>query len=118
VRHRVSGRKFGRASGPRRALFRGMVTDLLRHGRITTTEAKAKEVRRFAERMITLGRKGTLHDRRQAAAFITDTKVVNRMFDELGPKFRDRAGGYTRIVRLGLRRGDAAAMAVLELVED
>ena len=117
MRHRLSGRKFGRASGPRRAMFRIMVTEFLRHGRITTTVAKAKEVRRFAERMLTLSRGGTLHDRRRAAAFITDSRVINLMFDELGPRFKDRSGGYTRIVKLGLRRGDAAEMAVLELVD-
>ena len=99
-------------------MFRGMVTDLLRHGRITTTVAKAKEVRPFAERMVTHGKKGSIHARRMAAAFITDQKVVDLVFDELADRYRDRSGGYTRIIRLGPRKGDAAEMAVLELVEE
>ena len=99
-------------------MFRGMVTDLLRHGRITTTVAKAKEVRPFAEQMLTHGKNGSVHHRRMAAAFITDRGVVDRVFDELADRFRDRNGGYTRIIKLGARRGDAAEMAVLELVEE
>ena len=99
-------------------MFRGMVTDLLRHGRITTTVAKAKEVRPFAERMVTHGKKGSIHDRRMAAAFITDRKVVDLVFDDLADRYRDRNGGYTRIIKLGPRKGDAAEMAVLELVEE
>ena len=99
-------------------MFRGMVTDLLRHGRVTTTVAKAKEVRSLAERMVTHGKKGSVHDRRMAAAFITDLKVVDLVFDELADRYRDRNGGYTRIIRLGARKGDAAEMAVLELVEE
>ena len=98
-------------------MFRGMVTDLLRHGRITTTEATAKEVRSLAERMLTHGKKGSVHHRRMAAAFITDQRVVEKVFDELADRFRDRNGGYTRIIKLGARKGDAAEMAVLELVE-
>jgi large subunit ribosomal protein L17 len=98
-------------------MFRGMVTDLLRHGRITTTVAKAKEVRSLAERMLTHGKKGSVHHRRMAAAFITDQRVVEKVFDELADRFRDRNGGYTRIIKLGARKGDAAEMAVLELVE-
>ena len=99
-------------------MFRGMVTDLLRHGRITTTVAKAKEVRSLAERMVTHGKKGSAHDRRKAAAFITDSKVVDLVFDELAERYQDRNGGYTRIIKLGPRKGDAAEMAVLELVEE
>ena len=99
-------------------MFRGMVTDLLRHGRVTTTVAKAKEVRSLAERMVTHGKKGSVHDRRMAAAFITDLKVVDLVFDELADRYRDRNGGYTRIIKLGARKGDAAEMAVLELVEE
>ncbi len=99
-------------------MFRGMVTDLLRHGRVTTTVAKAKEVRPLAERMVTHGKKGSAHDRRMAAAFITDLKVVDLVFDELADRYRDRNGGYTRIIKLGARKGDAAEMAVLELVEE
>ena len=98
-------------------MFRGMVTDLLRHDRITTTVAKAKEVRSLAEQMLTHGKKGSMHHRRRAAAFITDQRVVDRVFDELADRFRDRNGGYTRIIKLGARKGDAAEMAVLELVE-
>ena len=97
-------------------MFRGMVTDLLRHGRITTTVARAKEVRSFAERMVTRGKKGSIHDRRMAAAFITDPAVVDEVFGALADRYRDRNGGYTRIIRLGARKGDAAEMAVLELV--
>ena len=99
-------------------MFRGMVTDLLRHGRITTTVARAKEVRSFAERMVTHGKKGSMHDRRKAGAFITDPKVVDLVFNELADRYRDRSGGYTRIIKLGARKGDAAEMAVLELVEE
>ncbi|HAG55018.1 MAG: 50S ribosomal protein L17 [Chloroflexi bacterium] len=117
MRHKVSGRQLGRASGPRRAMFRIMVTDLLRHGQIKTTVAKAKEIRPMAEKMVTLAKGGTLHDRRRAAAFITDQRVLKTVFDELGPRFMDRPGGYTRITRLGVRAGDAAEMAVIELVE-
>ncbi|MCH7971382.1 MAG: 50S ribosomal protein L17 [Chloroflexi bacterium] len=117
VRHKVSGRQFGRASGPRRAMFRIMVTDLLRHGQIKTTVAKAKEIRPLAEKMVTLAKGGTLHDRRRAAAFITDQRVLKKVFDEIGPRFMDRAGGYTRITRLGVRAGDAAEMAMIELVD-
>ena len=98
-------------------MFRGMVTDLLRHGRVTTTVAKAKEVRSFADKMISHGKAGSIHSRRRASAFITDQRVVELVFDELAERFRDRNGGYTRIIRLGARKGDAAEMAVLELVE-
>ena len=98
-------------------MFRIMVTDLLRHGQIKTTVAKAKEIRPLAEKMVTLGKKGTLHDRRLAAAFITDNSVVRSVFDDLAPRFKDRAGGYTRITRVGIRAGDAAEMAVIELVD-
>ncbi|MCZ6540007.1 MAG: 50S ribosomal protein L17, partial [Chloroflexi bacterium] len=117
MRHKVSGRQFGRASGPRKAMFRIMVTDLLRHGQIKTTVAKAKEIRPLAEKMVTLAKGGTLHDRRRAAAFITDQRVLKIVFDEIGPRFMERPGGYTRITRLGVRAGDAAEMAVIELVE-
>lgn len=98
-------------------MFRIMVTDLLRHGQIKTTVAKAKEIRPLAEKMVTLGKGGTLHDRRQAAAFITDKRVIRAVFDDIGPRFKDRAGGYTRITRMGVRAGDAAEMAVIELVD-
>ncbi len=117
MRHKVTGRRLGRNSASRRALFRMMVTDLLRHGAIKTTIAKAKEIGPIAEKMVTLGKKGTLHDRRQAAAFITDKSVVKTVFDDLAPRFKERAGGYTRITRLGVRAGDAAEMALIELVD-
>jgi large subunit ribosomal protein L17 len=93
-----------------------MVTDLIRHEAIQTTEAKAKEVRRLAEKVITRGKKGTLHQRRQAAAFLTDESVVRKVFDELGSRYESRDGGYTRIVKLGPRKGDASAMAIVELL--
>ena len=98
-------------------MFRIMGPDLLRHGQIKTTVAKAKEIRPMAEKMVTLAKGGTLHDRRRAAAFITAQRVLKTVFDELGPRFMDRPGGYTRITRLGVRAGDAAEMAVIELVE-
>jgi large subunit ribosomal protein L17 len=97
-------------------MLRNQVTDLLRHEKIVTTEAKAREVRGIAERMITWGKKGSLHARRQVLRVVTDKETVRKLFDDLGPRFADRAGGYTRIVRLGPRRGDAARMAQLELV--
>tara|TARA_Y100001934_G_C12379143_1_gene791189 strand:+ start:4127 stop:4423 length:297 start_codon:yes stop_codon:yes gene_type:complete len=98
-------------------MYRVMVTDLLRHGQIRTTIAKAKEISPIAEKMVTLGKRGTLHDRRQAAAFITDKSVLKTIFDDIAPRFKERAGGYTRITRLGSRPGDAAEMALLELVD-
>lgn len=115
--HQVSGRKLDRPTGQRLALYRNQVTDLLSHGKLVTTEAKAKEVRGFAEKMITLGKSGTLPARRQALAFIIDTKVVDSLFSTLAPRFAARAGGYTRITRLGPRLGDSAPMVKLELVE-
>ena len=117
MRHKVSGRKFDRASDERAALFRGLVADLMRHERLRTTEAKAKEVRPIAERMITLGKNGTLHARRQALAYINDKDVVKKLFDDVAPRFAARPGGYTRIIKLGPRNGDGASMAQLELVE-
>lgn len=117
LRHKISGRQFGRASGPRKAMFRIMVTDLLRHGQIKTTVAKAKAIRPLTEKMVTLGKGGTLHDRRQAAAFITDKSVVKAVFDDIAPRFQERNGGYTRITRLGVRPGDAAEMALIELID-
>lgn len=117
MRHLVSGRKLDRSSGHRQALFRNLVTDLLRYDALTTTEAKAKEIRPFVERMITLGKRGDLSARRQALAFIYDEKVVDRLFSEVAPRYQDRQGGYTRLVKLGPRLGDGAAMARLELVK-
>ena len=117
MRHKVAGRQLSRTPGERKALFRILVTDFLRHGRVTTTAMKAKEVRPIAEKIITLGRGGSLHERRQAAAFLTDAGVVEKVFSEIGPKMKARNGGYTRITRVGSRKGDAAEMAVIELVE-
>ena len=98
------------------SLYRNQTTDLVRHEKIVTTEAKAKELRGFVEGMITLGKKGTLHHRRQALAFVLDEKVVKKLFQELAPRYEDRNGGYTRITKLGPRQGDGAAMVQLELV--
>ncbi len=116
MRHRVTGRHFGRASAPRKALFRSLVTELLKRERIQTTLAKAREVRPIAERMVTLGKAGSLHDRRRAAAFINEGEVVGKVFGDLAERYSQRAGGYTRITKLGPRKGDAAEMALLELV--
>ncbi len=117
MRHNIAGRKLGRATGHRRALYRNLVTDLLKHEKIITTEPKAKEVRGLAERMITLGKKGGLHSYRQALAFITDKKVTEKIFAELGPRYKERPGGYTRMVKLAPRLGDGAPMVQLELVK-
>ncbi|MDR3348720.1 MAG: 50S ribosomal protein L17 [Acidaminococcales bacterium] len=109
-------RKLGRNSSARRALFRGIVTSLFQHEKIQTTIAKAKEISKMSAKMITLAKRGDLHARRQAAAFLMSEKVVKKLFDEIAPKYKDRPGGYTRIYRLGPRRGDAAEMAIIELV--
>ena len=116
MRHHISGRKLSRPTAHRLLMLRSMTTDLIRHESIKTTDAKAKEVRRMTEKVITLGKKGNLHHRRQALAILTDETVVNKVFDELGSRYKDRQGGYTRITKLGPRKGDAAEMAVLELV--
>lgn len=117
MRHRVAGRHLGRDTAHRRALYRNLVTDLLRYERITTTEAKAKEIRPMAEKIITLGRRGDLHSRRQALRFVYDPKVVAKVFDDIGPRMRDRPGGYLRITALEPRKGDGAKMAAIELVD-
>jgi len=117
MRHRVAGKKLGRPTGHRKAMYRNLVTDLLGYEKITTTEAKAKEVSSLAERIITLGKKGGLHSRRQALAFIFDKKVADKVFDELAPRYAERPGGYTRISKLGHRLGDGATMVQLELVK-
>lgn len=116
MRHKVSGRRLDRPSGHRRALYRNLVTDLLRYDKITTTEAKAKEVRGLAEKMITLGKKGGLHSRRQALSFLLDESVADKIFTELATKYAERPGGYTRLTKLGPRLGDWAPMVKLELV--
>ena len=115
--HRIAGRKLGRPTDHRLALFRNLVTDLLRHEKIITTQAKAKEVRGLAERVITMGKRGDLSSRRRALGYVYDKKVVEKVFDELAPRYASRPGGYSRIVKLGPRQGDGAAKAQLELVE-
>jgi len=117
MRHQVAGRRLRRYSAHRRSLFRNQVTDLLRYEKIVTTEAKAREVRGLTERMITLGKEGSLSSRRRAIAFLTDEDVVNRLFKEIAPRYADRAGGYTRMVKLGQRSGDGADTAKLELIK-
>lgn len=117
MRHGVAGRKFDRPTSHRLAMYRNLVTDLLRHEKITTTEAKAKEIRGLAERMITLGKEGSLHARRRALSTVTDKDVVDKVFKELRERYASRPGGYTRITKLGPRQGDAAPMAVLELIK-
>ena len=109
-------RKLGRASDHRKAMLRAMVTYLLENGNIETTLARAKEVRSMAEKMITLGKRDDLHAKRQVFSFITKENVAKKVIDEIGPKYTDRDGGYTRIVKTGVRRGDAAEMAIIELV--
>jgi len=117
MRHRVRSRKLGRSSAHRKAMYRNMVTSLLDHERIETTDAKAKEVRRIAEKMITLGKRGDLHARRQALRVIRSRDVAAKVFDELAERYRDREGGYTRVLKLGVRRGDAAAVSMVQLLE-
>ena len=116
MRHRNTGRKLSRSAPHRRAALKNLVTNLFKHGRIETTTAKAKELRPYAERLITLARKGDLHSRRIVGRKIQDRQVLGQLFDEIGPRFRERPGGYTRILKLGHRRGDAAEMALIELV--
>ena len=109
-------RKLGRTSDHRKAMLRGMVTYLLENGKIETTVTRAKEVRCMAEKMITLGKEDTLHNRRQALAYITKQDVVKKLFSEIGPKYKEVNGGYCRIIKTGPRRGDAAEMCIIELV--
>ena len=116
MRHRKKGRSLSRSPSHRKALLRNMATSLFRHERITTTTARAKELRPYAERLITLAKRGDLHARRLVARRITDRDVLGKLFDDIGPRYAERAGGYTRILKLGNRRGDAADMALIELV--
>ncbi|CAG35882.1 50S ribosomal protein L17 [Desulfotalea psychrophila] len=116
MRHRYSGRKLGRTSSHRDAMFRNMVTSLFEHERIVTTKEKAKELRPIAEKMITLGKRGDLHARRQALSYVRCAGVVHKLFGEIAEQFADRKGGYTRIIQTGVRRGDNASMAIIELV--
>ncbi|MFL5929279.1 MAG: 50S ribosomal protein L17 [Gaiellaceae bacterium] len=118
MRHARAGKKLGRDSAHRRALYSNLAGALIEHGRIKTTVTKAKAVRPFAEQMITLGRRGDLHARRQATSFLRSRDVVHKLFADVAPLFKDRPGGYTRIVKIGPRPGDAAEMAYLELVDE
>ena len=117
MRHRKNGRTLGRPTAHRQALYRNLVTDLIRYEKITTSEAKAREARSLAEKMITLGKEGSLASRRQALAFLVDKKMLSKLFEELAPRYADRPGGYTRIIKLPPRLGDGGALARLELVE-
>jgi large subunit ribosomal protein L17 len=117
VRHRKSGRKLGRDSAQRKALYSNLAGALIEHGRIRTTEAKAKEVRPIVEEMITLGKRGDIAAQRHAVAFLRSKSVAHRLFVDVAPRFADRPGGYTRIVKIGPRQGDAALMVYLELVD-
>ncbi len=116
MRHKIAGRKLSRPTAHRLSMLRTTVTDLIRYETLRTTEAKAREVRRMAEKVITHAKKGTLHHRRQASALLTDEAMVRKLFDELAPRYESRPGGYTRMVKLGPRKGDAAPQAVLELL--
>jgi large subunit ribosomal protein L17 len=118
MRHGVDGRKFDRNTGHRVAMFRNLVTDLLKYGQIQTTEQKAKEIRGMAERIITLGKDDTLHARRRALRFVTNREVVDRVFTVYGPRYATRPGGYTQIMKLGPRLGDGASMAIIRLMEE
>jgi large subunit ribosomal protein L17 len=117
MRHRVHGRKLGRTSAHRKALFRNQLTALFTHERIVTTVAKAKELRPIAERMVTIARTGTLAARRKVATMVADKEIAKRLFDEIAPRFADRPGGYTRIMRLGRRHGDNAELAIIEFID-
>jgi large subunit ribosomal protein L17 len=117
MRHGKKGRALGRTSEHKKALLRNMATSLFQHGRIETTEAKAKELRPFAEKLITLAKRGDLHSKRRAARHIQDRAVLVRLFDQIGPSVGERAGGYTRILKTGFRSGDGAEKALIELVD-
>jgi large subunit ribosomal protein L17 len=117
MRHRISGRSFSRKSAHRKAMFENMAHALLKHEQITTTLPKAKDLRPFVEKLITLGKRGGLHARRQALSQLQDTKITEKLFSTLADRYRGRPGGYIRIIKAGFRYGDAAAMAVIELVD-
>ena len=118
MRHAIKSRRFSRTTAHRKAMFRNMVTSLLKHERIETTEAKAKELRSLTEKMITLGKRGDLHARRQALSVIREKDVVKKLFDEIAERFKERPGGYTRVIKLNPRAGDKAKMAIIELLQD
>ncbi len=117
MRHRKKGRKLSRTSSHKKATMRNLAANLFRHGRIETTTAKAKELRPYAERLITLAKRGDLHARRLARTKIQDRAVLGSLFDDIGPRFAERPGGYTRILKVGNRKGDAADMSLIELVK-
>lgn len=117
MRHRIAGRTLGRDSSHREALFRNLITELFRHERIETTEAKAKAVRADAEKLITLAKRGDIHARRLAARTITDPAITKKLFEKIGPRYKERAGGYTRLFKVGPRLGDAAPIVIMELVD-
>ena len=117
MRHRKSGRKFGRSSTHRKAMLSNLAAALIKHEQISTTLPKAKDLRRVVDRLITLGKRGGLHARRQAIAAIGDRAMVGKLFDTVGPRYAERNGGYTRVMKAGYRYGDSAAMAVIELVD-
>jgi len=118
MRHKRLGRKLGVTTKHRRSMLRNMVTDFLRHEKIKTTDTRAKELRRLSEKMITLAKEGSLHSRRKAAEIIRDKTVLKKLFEEIAQKFKDRPGGYTRIIKLGYRRGDNAPISLIELVAE
>lgn len=117
MRHGISGRKLNRKSQHRKAMFSNMAAALIKHEQIKTTLPKAKEMRAVVDRLITLGKKGSLHDRRRAFAMLRDDATTAKLFETLGPRYQDRNGGYTRVLRAGFRYGDAAPMAIIELVD-
>ncbi|MBK1696519.1 50S ribosomal protein L17 [Rhodovibrio salinarum] len=117
MRHMKSGRKLNRTQSHRKALFANMATSLIKHEQIVTTLPKAKELRRVTDKLITMGKKGDLHSRRRAASQLRDERMTKKLFDELGPRYKDRPGGYTRVLKAGFRQGDCAPMAVIELVD-
>ncbi|MBD3184374.1 50S ribosomal protein L17 [Candidatus Poribacteria bacterium] len=117
MRHKRKGRKLGRTSAHRKAMLSNMVTSLFEHEKIETTLPKSKELRRTAEKLITLAKRGDLHARRQAAVTVRDKDVLKKLFDDIAPRYNERNGGYTRIIKLGYRFGDGAPMSVIELVE-
>jgi large subunit ribosomal protein L17 len=118
MRHNKAGRRLGRKTSHRVAMFRNMVTSLLNHEKITTTDAKAKEIRCVAEKMITLGKRGDLHSMRLAASYIREKSIVTKLFTSIAPRYKERSGGYTRIIKLGIRQGDTAPVSIIELVEE
>lgn len=118
MRHNKSGKRLGRNTPHRTAMLRNMVTSLFDHEKITTTDARAKELRKVVDRMITLGKRGDLHARRQVLSVIRDQKIVAKLFDQIGPRYKDRPGGYTRIIKIGSRLGDNAPQSIIALVEE